>query len=121
MKKFTIAILAILMLLILAGCDTSSDMAPIEKARGRAVEIGEQYLNFEITGKEAKELLEDIKVPETKTGYSSDSLRSRIKYLCFIIVRPETTYEQVEEKVRDIAEMDLEALEKAGEYLEAAK
>ncbi len=105
MKKVIATIIAAAALLSLAaGC--SSEPAPIEKAQARAVEIGERYLNFEITGTEARELLNGIKVPEVETGNGQTYLRADIGYLAFIIAKQDSTYTEIKEKVEWIASQD---------------
>lgn len=101
MKRF-IAIL--ILVALLTGC--SAGQQPIEKAQAKAVEIGEQYLNFEITGKEARELLDDIKVPEVETGNGQIYLQADIGYLAFIIAKQDSTYAEIEELVERIASRD---------------
>lgn len=105
MKKiFAIILTATILMSLVAGCG-AKERTPIEKAQARAVEIGEQYLNFEITGAEARELLNGIKVPETE-GNGDVYLDADIGYLAFIIAKWDSTYEQIEKKVEWIASQD---------------
>lgn len=103
-KIFAIIILAATLLSLLCGCG-QKELEPIEKAQAKAVEIGQQYLDFEITAKEAKEMLDSIKVPETE-GDGQLSLDVDIGYLSFIIGKQEGTYEDVRKKVEFIASQD---------------
>ena len=123
-KLFAVIILAATLLSLLSGCSerdstrtrrdrseregTGADekqLEPIEKAQAKAVEIGEQYLNFEITGDEAREMLNSIKVPETD-GDGQIFLNADIGYLAFIIAKYDSTYEEIKEKVEWIASRD---------------
>lgn len=105
MKKAIALIVSVaIMLGLFAGCG-EKELAPIEKAQARAVEIGEQFLNFEITGAEARELLNGIKVPETE-GNGDVYLDADIDYLAFIIAKWDSTYAEIEEKVEWIASQD---------------
>ena len=105
MKRVILAILILAILFgLVAGCG-KKELTPIEKAQARAVEIGEQYLNFEITGAEARKLLNGIKVPETE-GNGQLYLRTDIGYLAFIIAKESSSYEEIEEKVKEIASSD---------------
>ena len=73
-NKVLITILTLIIILIgLTGCSNSS---PLDKARKRAIKIGEDYLNYEITNKEAIELLNDIIIPE------DDNNDDLVIYIC---------------------------------------
>lgn len=119
MKKIlALFLLMTTLLTLLVGCGAEAEaevapkeLTPIEKARNRAVTIGEQYLNFEITEDEAVELLEGIKVPEAGSKTGALCLRVDINYLIYILNRPETTYEEIEEKVKDMASLDFDVLD----------
>lgn len=99
MKKFIILLFCIT--LILSGCGASD----IEKAQARAVEIGESYLDYEITAQEAAEQLDSILVPETE-GNGQTYLEADITALSFAITRRDSTYEEVAEKVEYIKGRD---------------
>lgn len=105
--KRTIAIVICLVLVLgmFTGCG-EKELTPIEKAQARAVEIGEQYLNFEITGEEARKLLNGIKVPEVETGNGQTYLEADIGYLAFIIAKQDSSYEKIKERVEWIASRD---------------
>lgn len=119
MKKIlAIFLLMTTLLAVLVGCSSSpgaettpKELTPIEKARNRAVAIGEQYLNFEISADEARELLEDIKVPEAGHKTGALCLRVNINHLIYILGRPETTYEEIQEDVEDMATLDFDVLD----------
>lgn len=93
------------LLTLLAGC-RKKEMEPIEKAQARAVEIGEQFLNYEITGAEAREMLQGIKVPEAENGPGQIELKADIGYLAFIIAKQDSSYEEIRDKVEWIASYD---------------
>lgn len=86
--------------LFLTGC---AEPTAIEKAQKRAVEIGEQYLAYEITAEEADEMLGSILVPETE-GNGDVYLSADIDYLSFIIGKYDTTYEDVQDRVEFMKE-----------------
>ena len=104
MKKVIVAILSMAILFVLLPGCREKELTPIEKAQARVVEIGEQYLNYEITGAEARELLEAIKVPAAESGNGQLYLDADIGFLAFIIAKRDSTYEEIEEKVNYIAE-----------------
>lgn len=107
MKKFfAIVITAATLLSLLGGCGAEKELEPIEKAQARAVEIGQQYLNYEITGEEAREMLDSIKVPEVESGNGQLSLRVDIGALSFLILRDASTYAEIKDKVEWIASRD---------------
>lgn len=106
MKKVIVLLLSVaLMLGLYTGC-RGRELTPIEKAQARAVEIGEQYLNFEITGAEARELLNAIKVPAVESGHGQLYLEADIGFLAFIIAKQDSTYDEIEKKVEWIASRD---------------
>lgn len=103
MRKFFAAIiLASTMLTLLAGCGK----APIEKAQARAVEIGKQYLNYEITGQEAREMLDSIKVPAVESGNGQLYLEVDISALSFLILKNDSTFEEIRDKIDSIESRD---------------
>lgn len=101
-KIFAVIILAATLLSLFSGC---GEQEPIEKAQAKAVEIGQQYLDFEITGKEAREMLNGIKVPETD-GNGQLYLKADINYLAFIIAKQDSSYDDIKKKVDSIASRD---------------
>lgn len=104
MKKarFLLIFTAVLAL-FLTGCNEKKEPAPIEKAQQRVVEIGEQFLNYEITAAEAKEMLDSILVPETE-GNGQIYLNADIGDLQLRIISVNATYESVQKKVQFIKE-----------------
>ncbi len=104
-KIFAVIILAATLLSLLCGCGAKAELEPIEKAQAKAVEIGQHYLDFEITAKEAKEMLDSIKVPETE-GDGQLQLDVDIGVLSFLIGKQDSTYEDVRKKVEFIASQD---------------
>lgn len=90
-KAGFILIFTVFLGVFLTGCGEDS---PIEKAQKRAVEIGEQYLNYEITAAEAKEMLDSIVVPETE-GNGQIYLSADIGALGFSIIRSDASYEDI--------------------------
>lgn len=94
MKKILL-FLALCTLFSLTAC--SDEPTPIEKCQQKAVSIGEQFLDFEITEAEAVELLESLRVPETE-GNGHISLDADISSLAFKI-RLDSTYEEIKEEV----------------------
>lgn len=106
MKKVVVTIISMAIVLgLFAGCG-EKELSPIEKAQARAVEIGEQYLNFEVTGEEARNLLNSIKVPAVESGNGQTYLKADIGYLAFIIAKRDSTYEEIEKRVKWIASQD---------------
>ncbi len=99
MKKIALLFVSLCMLFSLVACST--DLTPIEKCQQKAVSIGEQFLNFEITAAEAKEQLGALRVPETE-GNGQLFLECDIAALSFSISRQGGTYEEVEKKVESI-------------------
>lgn len=103
-KIFAIVILAATLLSLFVGCG-QKEQEPIEKAQAKAVEIGELYLEYEITGEEARKRLDSIKVPDTE-GNGQIYLEADISALSFYILRQESSYEDIREKVEWIASRD---------------
>lgn len=102
MKKTFLLLLALLLILPVSACtEAPAELSPIEKCQQKAVSIGEQFLNYEITEEEAVEQLESLRVPETE-GNGQLSLSVDINYLAFIIGKDlggKATYEEIKEKV----------------------
>lgn len=104
MKKVIAGILTLLIVFTLVAC-VGKELTPIEKAQQKAVEIGEQFLNFELTADEAREKLEGIRVPEPEEGHGKLYLECDIDALSFMILTDES-YEELEEKVDYIRNRD---------------
>ena len=98
MKRFLFLVLA-LMALLLVGCG-AEELTPFEKCRARVVEIGQQYLDFEISAADACEALDGISVPDAG-GSSKLYLEVDIGALSFKILKGES-YEAIAEKVEYI-------------------
>ena len=96
-KRLIALLCAVLILLGLVGCG-EKELAPIEKVQARAAEIGQQFLDGELTAAEAKEKLDSLKVPETE-GSGQLGLQVDIDALSFIINKRGSTYEDVQRKV----------------------
>lgn len=102
MKKIIVALLVIIICFSIVGCEK----APVEKAQDRVVQIGEQFLNYEITRYEALAALEDITVP---TCDKQLYLQSDINTLIITLTGLSsgfTTYEDVCEDVEWIKGCD---------------
>lgn len=104
MKKYIALLCAVLIMVGLVGCG-EKELAPIEKVQARAAEIGQQFLDGELTEAEAKEKLDSLKVPEAE-GCDSLGLQTDIDYLSFIICKNGSTYEDIQKKVDWIANRD---------------
>lgn len=103
-KVIALCITIAALLAIMTGC--RKELEPIEKAQARAVEIGEQFLNYEITGAEARELLNAIKVPESEAEHGQFFLECDIAALAFIIAKQDSTYAEIEKEVDYIKSRD---------------
>ena len=103
MKKIiALFCLVVVVFSLLSAC---GEKLPIEKAQAKAVEIGEQYLDFELTAKEAHDQLKSIKVPDTPTGKGQLYLVADISALAYNIMYGDS-YERVEEKVDFMSRRD---------------
>lgn len=106
MKKIFVLFILLAALLTLVGCNAEKELEPIEKAQAKVVEIGRQYLDYEITAAEAEEMLDSVKVPETESGKGTIYLSADRSALRFLIVKSDSTYAEIEEKVEWIASRD---------------
>ena len=98
MRKYIALLCALLIALGLAGCGKS----PIDKVQDRAVEIGEQFLDGELTKAEAREKLDSLMVPETE-GTGQITLQNDINHLRFTIGKNDSTYDDVKYEIDHIA------------------
>ena len=84
----------------------------IDKARDRAVEIGRQFLDYEITVDEANDRLDSILVPETESGHGSIHLKADISTLQLMLLYVKNpysdnyTYDDIKDHVDDMAATD---------------
>lgn len=103
MKRLLAVALAVITLLsLLVGCGEKN--TPFHKAQRKAVEIGEKFLDYEITAREAYDLLDDMVLPEE--GTSALMLSVYITSLKIELMDLDCSYEDVEEKVKDIKEIE---------------
>lgn len=81
MKKFLALMLVLILTLTLSSC---KEKTQYEKAKDKAVEIAEQYLDYKITASEAVEKLESIAIPK-EDDYCYTILRADINALIWDI------------------------------------
>lgn len=109
MKKFALVLTLLSMMLSIVAC--GKELSPIEKAQNKAIDIAEQYLDYEITKEEAIEKLDSIAVPSVE-GNGALFLEADIAALSFTIrlvnnnMFNETTYDDVLEKVEYMKKRD---------------
>lgn len=103
MKKLLSVLLVVCLVLTLPACgkEEEKELTPIEKCQRRAVSVGDAYLDFELTAKEAKEQLEAIDVPETE-DLAHQLLATDIHYLIFLLSRQDPSYSKIEDKVESM-------------------
>lgn len=109
MKKGLIILLIGLTVLTFGGCGEKSQ---IEKAQDKIVEIGEQFLDYELTADEARERLDSVIVP-VGDGIGFSSLDTSKDFLSYLILKSEngtSTFEEIEEKIMHIKETNYEYL-----------
>ena len=105
MKRLFCLLAALCLLETLASC--GAELTPIEKCQQKVVSIGEAYLNYDITAKEAREQLSSIRVPETE-GNGQRYLEADISALSFYLALTDSTYQQIEKKVEFIRDFTYE-------------
>ena len=101
MKK-VVALLIVIVTLgaLFAGCtgEKTSNKEPIIKAQEKVVQIGQDFLDYEITAEDAVANLRSVLVPNAfKDGH--DRLVGDIEMLIFLIDREDRTYDSIERKV----------------------
>lgn len=109
MKKGFIILLIGVTIFTFGGCGEKSQ---IEKARDKIVEIGEQFLDYELTADEAKERLDSVIVPGGD-GLGFSSLDTNKDFLSYLILKSKNgraTFEEIAEKITDIKENNYEYL-----------
>ena len=109
MKKGFLIFLIGVMIFTIGGCAKKTQ---IEKAQDKIVEIGEQYLDYELTAAEATEMLDSVIVPKGEgLGYSSlDSSKDFLSYLISKSKNGTATFEEIEEQLTHIKTRDYEYL-----------
>ena len=102
MKKVFAVISVLLLIFSLVGCAKE----PIEKAQAKIVEIGEQFLDYEITATEAREMLKSVMVPPAE-DYENGKLylESDRDFLAFLILKGKS-YEDIADRVEYIKKRD---------------
>ena len=109
MKKGVCFLLIGVVVFTFGGCGEKSQ---IEKAQDKIVEIGEQFLNYELTADEASERLDSVVVP-TGDGAGFSSLDTNKDFLSYLILKSKkgmSTFEEIEEKITDIKDTNYEHL-----------
>lgn len=110
MKKSLIILLAGIIIFSFGGC--GNEETQLQKAQNKIVEIGEQFLDYELTADEADEKLDSILVP-TGEGMGFSSLERDKSYLSFLIIKSKNgnaTFTEIEEEIKHIKESDYEYL-----------
>ena len=106
MRKIGVLFLTVVLILGLCSCEKTQ----IEKAQDKIVEIGEQFLNYELTANEAEEKLDSIVIPETE-GNGSLHLSVNKDTLSLLILKTKTnsaTFEEIQDKINYIKNSDFE-------------
>ena len=109
MKKGLIVLLIGVTVFTFGGC---GEKTQIEKAQDKIVEIGEQFLDYELTADEAKERLDSVIVP-VGDGLGFSSLDTSKDFLSYLILKSEngmSTVEEIEEQITNIKESNYEYL-----------
>jgi hypothetical protein len=106
-KQFIITLL--LSAIVLTGCGEKSQ---IEKAQEKIVEIGEQFLEYELTADDAKARLDSVIVPAGDgIGFSAlDTSKDFLSYLILKSKNGRSTFEEIEEQITKIKESNYEYL-----------
>lgn len=111
MRRICLILLTMVLVLGLCGCsEIQIEKTQIEKAQDKIVEIGEQFLEYELTVEEAKEKLDSISIPETE-GNGKIYLTADKNYLVFLILKTKTnnaTFEEIQDIVDEIKNSDYE-------------
>lgn len=102
MKKIFVIVLVIIIAMSSVACGQEQQTA-IDKCQARVIEIGEQFLNYEISTSEAKAALDDIIVPYTE-GNGDLYLDCNISYLSFCLTLKD--YSEFEEELNYIKSAD---------------
>ncbi len=102
MKKGFALVSVLVLLFTFAGCAKE----PIEKAQAKIVEIGEQFLDYEITADEAREMLKSVMVPPAE-NYENGQLYLEVDrdFLAWLILKGDS-YEDIADKVESIKKAD---------------
>ena len=109
MKKGFIILLIGVVVFTFGGC---KEKTQLEKAQDKIVEIGEKFLNYELTASEAHEKLDSVIVP-TGEGLGFSNLDTSKDYLSFLILKSingRSTFEEIEKQITSIKETDYEHL-----------
>ena len=109
MKKAFFILLVGVMIFTFCGCGEKSQ---IEKAQEKIVEIGEQFLEYELTADEAREKLDSVIVP-VGDGFGFSNLDTSKDYLSYLILKSKNgraTFEEIEEQIMNIKKSNYEYL-----------
>ena len=109
MKKGLIVLLIGLTVFTFGGCGEKSQ---IEKAQDKIVEIGERFLEYELTADEARERLDSVLVP-AGDGLGYSNLNTSKDFLSYLILKSKngmSTFEEIKEEITHIKETDYESL-----------
>lgn len=109
MKRFiSFIISATIILSLFSACSSS----PLEKAQDKVVEIGNDFLDYKITAKEAIEKLDSIIVPKDDNLHGATVLECYISILRTMLLKVDSgfgdvSFEEISEKVDEIDNKDL--------------
>ncbi len=111
MKKFAyISFILVFICVLFVGC--GKDKTQIQKAQDKIVEIGEQFLDYELTADEAQEKLESIIIPESEIYENAKLyLECDRDSLVYYIVEAKSgigDYKSIKEKLNSIKKCNYE-------------
>ena len=105
MKKIVAILLVLAFVLSLSGCG-EKEKTPLEKARDRAVSIGQSFLDFEITAEEARTQLDSIAVPDRHGEGRYLSIRISLLSYQLIDGLHDLDYEKIADTIESIKKIN---------------
>ena len=112
MKKQNMRCLAWLLILIVvvfafAGCqEEKKELSQVDKAKNKVLQIGHQFLDYEITADEAYDQLDALLLPDSDSCFSALCLSIDTTSLKIKLRANRPSYSEIEECIANIERID---------------
>lgn len=91
---------------VFTGCQEELKLSQVEKAKNKVLQIGNQFLDYEITADEAYDQLNELLLPDKDSCFSALRLAIGVQALMFDLNAIQPNYTEIEDDIKKIESID---------------